>query len=166
MLPPVRHVRCDEERPSCSQCISTGRRCDGYGETPPPGCNSPGVALSPLPNDSSLERRAFAVFRDRASPHLSALDSGAFWHGFVVPLAYRDAVVRRALVALGLFLEDFDLEVDPSRCSDGRLAVRMYNMAIRKHIDALESLGYVESVTDLVPPVVFVCIEVGGTAQC
>jgi hypothetical protein len=24
----------------------------------------------------------------------------------------------------------------------------------------------VESVTDLVPPVVFVCIEVGGTAQC
>ncbi|KAL8816965.1 MAG: hypothetical protein Q9223_004114 [Gallowayella weberi] len=27
----ARHVKCDEEKPECSKCKSTGRRCDGYG---------------------------------------------------------------------------------------------------------------------------------------
>ncbi|TEY71535.1 hypothetical protein BOTCAL_0091g00200 [Botryotinia calthae] len=26
----VRRVKCDEGRPSCQRCISTGRKCDGY----------------------------------------------------------------------------------------------------------------------------------------
>ncbi|KAL8798927.1 MAG: hypothetical protein Q9182_006274 [Xanthomendoza sp. 2 TL-2023] len=27
----ARHLKCDEEKPECSKCKSTGRRCDGYG---------------------------------------------------------------------------------------------------------------------------------------
>lgn len=37
----VRRVKCDEARPNCRRCISTGRRCDGY-----------------LPVDIALSRRA------------------------------------------------------------------------------------------------------------
>src|SRR6266849_4477675 len=28
--PRARHVKCDERRPSCLNCTSTGRKCDGY----------------------------------------------------------------------------------------------------------------------------------------
>ncbi|KAM0511705.1 hypothetical protein ACHAPE_009589 [Trichoderma viride] len=37
----IRRVKCDETRPSCRRCVSTGRRCDGY-----------------LPVDIALSRRA------------------------------------------------------------------------------------------------------------
>ncbi|UKZ58701.1 uncharacterized protein TrAtP1_000030 [Trichoderma atroviride] len=37
----IRRVKCDEARPNCRRCISTGRRCDGY-----------------LPVDIALSRRA------------------------------------------------------------------------------------------------------------
>ena len=32
----VRHKKCDETRPSCINCSSTGRECDGYTEVQPP----------------------------------------------------------------------------------------------------------------------------------
>ncbi|KAL4876403.1 hypothetical protein BJY04DRAFT_142027 [Aspergillus karnatakaensis] len=32
----IRRVKCDEERPHCRRCQSTGRRCDGYVPPPPP----------------------------------------------------------------------------------------------------------------------------------
>ncbi|KAL2807765.1 hypothetical protein BJX63DRAFT_60948 [Aspergillus granulosus] len=33
----IRRVKCDEGKPSCSRCVSTGRKCDGYA--------SPGITL-------------------------------------------------------------------------------------------------------------------------
>ncbi|KAK6840754.1 sugar transporter [Apiospora arundinis] len=30
----IRRVKCDETRPSCLKCTSTGRKCDGYGGSP------------------------------------------------------------------------------------------------------------------------------------
>ncbi|KAI1384916.1 uncharacterized protein F4822DRAFT_416684 [Hypoxylon trugodes] len=32
----IRRVKCDETKPSCTRCESTGRKCDGYGGAAPP----------------------------------------------------------------------------------------------------------------------------------
>jgi len=31
----TRHVKCDEQKPRCQRCVSTGRQCDGYVPIPP-----------------------------------------------------------------------------------------------------------------------------------
>jgi hypothetical protein len=30
MLPWIRRIKCDERKPQCERCASTGRNCDGY----------------------------------------------------------------------------------------------------------------------------------------
>ncbi|KAH4069175.1 hypothetical protein HBH98_012240 [Parastagonospora nodorum] len=37
----IRKVKCDEEKPFCKRCTSTGRTCDGYDVTFRPPSNSP-----------------------------------------------------------------------------------------------------------------------------
>ncbi|KAI2469846.1 hypothetical protein F4781DRAFT_201995 [Annulohypoxylon bovei var. microspora] len=32
----IRRVKCDETKPACTRCTSTGRKCDGYGGAAPP----------------------------------------------------------------------------------------------------------------------------------
>ncbi|OAQ97218.1 hypothetical protein LLEC1_04784 [Akanthomyces lecanii] len=36
----IRRVKCDEEKPACSRCSSTGRKCDGYGPRPKRSCST------------------------------------------------------------------------------------------------------------------------------
>ncbi|KAI1163044.1 hypothetical protein F5B18DRAFT_621774 [Nemania serpens] len=43
----VRHVKCDEGRPACHRCVSTGRTCDGYGIWGGGEVNHAGRALTP-----------------------------------------------------------------------------------------------------------------------
>ncbi|TPX12572.1 uncharacterized protein E0L32_000749 [Thyridium curvatum] len=59
----IRKVKCDEGRPACNRCISTGRTCDGYGVW---GGGSPALQNHGLPK-SRLGSNALAVAETRAS---------------------------------------------------------------------------------------------------
>ncbi|KAF3061631.1 hypothetical protein GL218_03346 [Daldinia childiae] len=37
----IRRVKCDETKPACTRCTSTGRKCDGYDGAPPPRPKKP-----------------------------------------------------------------------------------------------------------------------------
>ncbi|KAI1805901.1 hypothetical protein F4811DRAFT_569698 [Daldinia bambusicola] len=54
----IRRVKCDETKPACTRCTSTGRKCDGYDGAPPPRPKKPSAAAaasssSPSPPSSS-----------------------------------------------------------------------------------------------------------------
>ncbi|ENH65134.1 hypothetical protein FOC1_g10005986 [Fusarium oxysporum f. sp. cubense race 1] len=64
-------VKCDEARPACTRCTSTGRKCDGYQtEAPsPPAKSSPSVISSPTSVVSTYttrpEARSFQFFIEK-----------------------------------------------------------------------------------------------------
>ncbi|KAI1469962.1 uncharacterized protein F4812DRAFT_457358 [Daldinia caldariorum] len=49
----IRRVKCDETKPACTRCTSTGRKCDGYEGMPPPRPKKPAAAASLPPSSSS-----------------------------------------------------------------------------------------------------------------
>lgn len=77
----MRKVKCDEQRPSCQRCLSTGRTCDGYTALPftrsdlqaavkrarytrgPPNTALLSTLLSDAAFGDTLERRYFQFFR-------------------------------------------------------------------------------------------------------
>ncbi|KAI1381963.1 hypothetical protein F4677DRAFT_439768 [Hypoxylon crocopeplum] len=42
----IRRVKCDETKPACTRCTSTGRKCDGYEGSAPPRRRKPPPSLS------------------------------------------------------------------------------------------------------------------------
>ncbi|KAK7431286.1 hypothetical protein QQZ08_002057 [Neonectria magnoliae] len=89
----LRKVKCEESRPACHRCASTGRTCDGYGIWGGGGSSHPqvGVAgtssltITPSPTAASLrimnaaERDCFQWFMFKTSRKLRGIFSSAFW---------------------------------------------------------------------------------------
>ena len=61
----VRHKKCDETRPSCINCSSTGRKCDGFPEVQLPRVNGSGETQSSegLENTKDLALRSHVGLR-------------------------------------------------------------------------------------------------------
>jgi hypothetical protein len=82
----IRRIKCDEARPNCHRCSSTGRRCDGY-QTPATKwisvLSGPAASVGSahpyqyLADDSS--RLAFDHFRSRVVVELSRNSDPTFW---------------------------------------------------------------------------------------
>ncbi|KAI1659968.1 hypothetical protein F4813DRAFT_352589 [Daldinia decipiens] len=54
----IRRVKCDETKPACTRCTSTGRKCDGYDGAPPPrpkkpASSSPDQLATPFPTPTT-----------------------------------------------------------------------------------------------------------------
>ncbi|KAJ3492653.1 hypothetical protein NLG97_g5246 [Lecanicillium saksenae] len=90
----IRRVKCDEGRPACKKCISTGRTCDGY-ETPaapsgsPPSLSTdqlmrlldqPAHASGPIYGGSSrAEKEAFFRFYNLTVKQVAGKTDTMFW---------------------------------------------------------------------------------------
>lgn len=119
----ARHVKCDEQRPACSNCTKRGHKCDGY--APPP--NSHGQRTSRLaPPDvsasldlsvrkvdiilpgTSNERRHFHYFQQRTVADLAGYFDSAFWYQLVLQISHCEPAVRHGIIALGSLHETLD----------------------------------------------------------
>lgn len=69
----IRRVRCDQQKPSCNRCVSTGRKCDGYAQPATKSPSPPGSSSSPSP--SAPESRQLQIRPRRLSPASSAITS-------------------------------------------------------------------------------------------
>ncbi|KAH8424909.1 Zn(II)2Cys6 transcription factor domain-containing protein [Aspergillus melleus] len=102
----IRHVKCDEEKPECTQCCKTGRKCDGYeklllkkqdnrGATrPAPMVHSSGhVVLLP----GTLEEWNYVhFFCTQTTRAMSGIIPMLYWSS----LKCRDPLVRRRALAV------------------------------------------------------------------
>ncbi|KAE9374871.1 hypothetical protein N431DRAFT_336663 [Stipitochalara longipes BDJ] len=111
----LRRVKCDEAKPSCYSCTSTGRKCDGYGpnmEVPPELSSTVLGALSRSPFIGFLgtetERQSFYFFRQKTAPQLSGFLGGDFWETLLLQAALHEPSIRHAILALGSLHANFE----------------------------------------------------------
>ncbi|KAF2691539.1 hypothetical protein K458DRAFT_285900, partial [Lentithecium fluviatile CBS 122367] len=130
----TRRIKCDETKPDCRKCISTGRKCDGYvpitaskareSSSGPPGrptskgCTPYSVACSrksipvshlfPLGISSNqLPGRAFHYFIHRSSIDLTGPLHSQVWQGYVLSVCTTSPAIQHAVAALSGFHERF-----------------------------------------------------------
>ena len=156
----VRRVKCDETKPQCFRCTSTGRTCDGYelGASNNLALITTRGALLVSSFDSPKEQRAFYFFRERTSRHLSSFYECDFWGRVILQAAHVHPGIRHAIVALGSFHELFESSGEAELVQDD-FALKQYNLAIRKCLENIDAQhnnvhNYVASY------MIFICIEV------
>ncbi|KAI0379043.1 hypothetical protein F5Y04DRAFT_290737 [Hypomontagnella monticulosa] len=150
----IRKVKCDEGKPRCQRCISTGRKCDGY-VTPASSTSLSWHRPRQLfPNiDDAQERRALEFFI-KAAPSLSGPTDPYFWTHLVVQFSTFEPAVRHSVVAISSLYEQIQNDPDSVHpLVDNRLALGHYNSAIRR-LKSMENEPLV-----LLVCVLFVCIE-------
>jgi hypothetical protein len=121
MLLRIRRIKCDERKPACLKCISTGRRCDGYAP--------PRALLFEVSKDEG-ERRSFHYFRERTAPELCGDTLTRFWDGFVLRASYSQEAVRHAVAAIGALNESLELQTGQQALTAQGFAFEQYNKAI------------------------------------
>ena len=147
----IRRVKCDETRPSCVRCTSTGRKCDGYGfqaavvpstkvshcsDCTSGGGGSVAFGLSFAFEGNYQERRAFELFRTEVAYQLSGDFDGGFWNTLLLQATRREPAIRHAVLALSSLCEQYSMEreiLDIASTHVGRegpMALQHYNYAI------------------------------------
>ncbi|KAL4786858.1 hypothetical protein BJX76DRAFT_364704 [Aspergillus varians] len=164
----IRRVKCDEQRPSCRKCVSSGRACDGYGIWGPPqvaahpvhSLRYPPTALPDLAQD---EKRCVDRFRNLLTSKLAQPFGSHFWSSLVHQLSLAEPAVLHASIALTSAHEGFVQghgPLDPSILAPSApFVLHQYNRAIR----ALTSRAPRETPGSLrvavVSCVLFICLE-------
>ncbi|KAJ5681596.1 uncharacterized protein N7477_001536 [Penicillium maclennaniae] len=106
----ARRVKCDESRPACRRCLSTGRACEGYGiwgggGSPygqPQSNRALSVYCTPIPAGSLTadEQVSFDWFMERTAKKFAGLFTSDFWETLVFQASAQEPAVRHAIVAL------------------------------------------------------------------
>ena len=150
----MRKLKCDEKKPHCHRCTSTGRKCEGYAPELPLGLRlSRPAYLQSGPSDPR-ERRALQFFCEAAGPYLSGPLDSYFWTHLVMQFSYFEPAVRHSLVSISALHEQIQHH-SQSRplLRDSLTALIHYNAAIRE-VRALDNEPLVVLVC-----VLFICIE-------
>ena len=136
----VRHVKCGEERPSCIQCTSTSRKCDGYDlptliwTTSKKSSEPQFPTLSQVPVSNSFngqELRSLNFFLDKTTAQIGSPFSRNLWTNIVPLLAQSQVSIKHAVIALSGFHEQFSFENDSKFALVGS-SLTHYNHAIQK----------------------------------
>ncbi|KAM0334459.1 hypothetical protein ACHAQA_001486 [Verticillium albo-atrum] len=117
----IRKVKCDEGRPACTRCVTTGRVCDGYGVwggggndyhercvvdktealcvqiVSCPRASLPILVLNPE------EKECFEWFKHRTSTKLPASYASGFWSTLVFQSSFQEPAVLNAAITLGSY---------------------------------------------------------------
>ncbi|KAL9616357.1 MAG: hypothetical protein Q9160_008777 [Pyrenula sp. 1 TL-2023] len=133
-----RRVKCDEKRPTCQRCLSSGRKCEGYGNplvfvlleganqertysTAPKAAkilDTPSTLVLGLFKDE-YARRSVQFFQERTIITLArGVSGGDFWGGALLQAAHSKSPVAHLVVALSSVHESFD------RPGDGKLRIQ------------------------------------------
>ncbi|CAG7943486.1 unnamed protein product [Penicillium salamii] len=105
----ARRVKCDESRPACRRCVSTGRVCNGYGiwgggdSQSQIQCSQPlSIHRAPVPQGglTSDEEISFDWFREKTTKQFAGVFTSDFWETLVFQASVQEPAVRHAVVAL------------------------------------------------------------------
>ncbi|KAF9895257.1 hypothetical protein FE257_000159 [Aspergillus nanangensis] len=105
----IRKVKCDESFPSCRRCLSTGRKCDGYGiwgggATTTSSTQDSIVVFQPgyRPGlvTSKQEGDCFQWFTSRSVIKLPGTFSSEFWSTLLLQASQSEPAVLHAVLAL------------------------------------------------------------------
>ena len=167
----VRRVKCDEGKPGCLRCSSTGRKCDGYmlaNQDKVENSASPAsIVRAPSSNihGSVKECRSFHFFCDRTLPQLSGFYGCEFWDRLVLQATHCEPAIRHGIIALGALHERFENDDNPilrsgSQQDPADFALQQYNLAIKYLIDPFSHKKVQPVDLCLTLCILFTCFEV------
>ncbi|KAI8721312.1 Zn(2)-C6 fungal-type domain-containing protein [Fusarium sp. LHS14.1] len=156
----IRRVRCDEQKPSCNRCLSTGRKCDGYADSnstdlpsPPTSVNASSsetrmprrnaaIPMSlglPLPRRNDEELRSYRFFLDVTASEFAGVFDADFWLTDIPRTCHSDPAIWHAVVSLGAAHQGYLVSRGSARAdSASPFAVYQYYQAV-KHLVHLPS---------------------------
>lgn len=166
-------MKCDETKPSCDRCRSTGRSCDGYA---PPSFSrrdllaashrsASGPIIRTLCTDPAFstdaERRQFDFFRSCTVPATNSLFGSVFWNRIVLQLAHREPAIKYAVSALSAVHQLATLQERDSTCHhlQQNHAHSSYTRAVSQAQKLLSATSKEDLRTVLVLCVLFTCYE-------
>ncbi|KAF2463366.1 uncharacterized protein BDR25DRAFT_245908 [Lindgomyces ingoldianus] len=157
----ARRVKCDEQRPACQKCLSTGRKCEGYKNSH----EWVVIVAPPAPITDVFEddrsRRHFDYFRSMAVYELSWFFEGGFWGTLVLNEAHSSAAVRHAVIALACSHEDFkDSLTVAAKAPQYAYAAQHYSKAIRNLIKETSNDAQDSRMRALICGLLFISIEI------
>lgn len=138
-------MKCDEAKPVCSRCQTTGRTCDGYGvlggggntylerygrfspstQSPPRVPLSKPLAKSFLPD----EVRYLYLYKQHVAWTSSGWYGHRFWRATVLPALVSEGAILHAVVALSA-AHPWNFHLDQSSDTRERFIVKQYSKAI------------------------------------
>ncbi|KAJ2894264.1 uncharacterized protein MKZ38_007798 [Zalerion maritima] len=148
----VRKIKCDEGKPACRRCSSTGRICAGYDHTPGQAATIFLYRPRQLTARDEKERRSLHFFSRKVGPVLAGPMDGYFWTHLVMQFSHFTPAARHAVIAISSLYEDFvggSPIVGPMR---NLFALEHYNAAIREVCSQ-------DGQQVLVLCILFVCVE-------
>ncbi|KAH8879480.1 hypothetical protein GQ53DRAFT_800186 [Thozetella sp. PMI_491] len=191
----ARRVKCDETRPACSRCTSTGRVCEGYGiwgggitiNSRRPERKSPSrdieafVLRPPAPisvlSTSTEEKEYFDWFKVRTLHKLSGSFVSRFWNTLVLQASFQEPAILHAVLALSAVHRrgvDITAEEQPLKAIELReqdkFAINHYLQAIGHLQKHFETRNKASSRVALIACVLFIAFELFRghfeTGQC
>ncbi|KAI1305038.1 hypothetical protein F5Y03DRAFT_356335 [Xylaria venustula] len=168
----IRHKRCDEKRPACSQCQGTGRNCDFQQSLNPsrpliyPGTLkvwSLSGQLWSMPRLYLIDVWYFDYFRVVCAKQLSVSLGTDLWESVVLPAALAEPCIMHGVLALSALSKD----MVPSRLSRGLMSLaghsasyplRRYNQAIRE-LNARLGTSRSSQELALIGSLIFIAVE-------
>lgn len=160
----IRRIKCDEEKPNCSRCTKSGRRCDGYVQSKIPTQNTTTLQVtfgkSPSANiiGTAKELHAYGFFRSQTVPQLCGLYGSTLWDRIILQSSHHEPAIRHAAIALGALHEQLISGDVPEQSKfQGSFAIQQY----LKSISYLIPPNSTQSVdVALMTCAIFVCFDV------
>jgi hypothetical protein len=148
----IRRVKCDEEKPSCRKCLTTGRKCDGYAmpksrkgnnksngtveDLHPPANSLTKINVPWNPSmsidGSENQRRGFRYFQTRRFSQMAGNFEFYFWDTAILQYSHSFPVVQHSLLALSAIYEERTLEslTLTGHTSDNKYVLEQYTKAV------------------------------------
>lgn len=151
----IRRVKCDEQKPVCLRCKSSGRDCDGYLDVFRQDMNNniqpvplTAARLAKVPSyklpGTSKERQAFDFFIQNTGRDLFSATNMKSVYQLMLQISHSDDAIRSAIVALGSTGEQLhtcdSLAIQRERSSPNQDFTRIQYckalQCLQRHIDA------------------------------
>ncbi|KAL4907650.1 hypothetical protein BDW74DRAFT_111502 [Aspergillus multicolor] len=160
----IRHVKCDEAKPYCAQCQSSGRTCDGYDNVsqtqlrqriaerhqPLNRNNLNADQRLVLRQETRTERRYVDFFNTRTSHAFSGFYDSKLWSYLIPQFGEHEPSVRHAMTAIGAIHERLELSAgeetgdavarrEGSSAPTERFVLEEYNKSIQALVKSLSA---------------------------
>ncbi|CAG8971586.1 hypothetical protein HYALB_00009235 [Hymenoscyphus albidus] len=160
----IRRIKCDEAKPSCKRCTSTGRTCDGYQEIPTSftksgNPNTLAQRISSTIPGSTQEKRGFSYFINQTSPELNGFYANGFWDALLLQASHGEPSLRHTVIAISTLHEEFTRKREERGVAESlAFALNQYTKALG-HLRRSLASGKQAPLTALMSCLLFVCFD-------
>lgn len=179
----IRRVKCDEHKPICRRCSSTGRRCEFQRASSVDIYSPARISLEQnrgalninftenllsAPIARNQERRAFHFFFHKISPLLAGTLDADLWRGAVLQISRSQPAIWDAVNAISCLYEHPQFSDTPPVAPiikrpitdpNHRLALSWYSRALSNIRNQLQKQHTLDPTVALLSCILFICIE-------